>query len=82
MVVGIYYGVTKPKSVKDFLKPFIDELKSVINNGILVNGHQVCVRVRCFICDSPARAFLKGDSIFNSLNVAYSFKINFRCCIF
>ncbi|EAT36978.1 AAEL010985-PA [Aedes aegypti] len=65
MAVGIYYGTSKPKSATEFLTPFIDELLGILETGVIVNGHSVSVRIRCFICDSPARSFIKGVINFN-----------------
>lgn len=65
MAVGIYYGTSKPKSVSEFLNPFVHELLPILQSGLMINGHQVAVRIRCFICDSPARSFIKGVINFN-----------------
>lgn len=60
MAVGIFYGEKKPENVDIYFRPFVNELKHVLNDGLLLNGNRLTVRVRCFICDSPARAFIKG----------------------
>lgn len=60
MIIGIYSGKRKPADVAQFLTPFVEEMEDVYTNGIYVNGHKISVTVRCFICDSPARAFVKG----------------------
>lgn len=60
MIVGIYAGKQKPSSIMAFLTPFADEMEKVCEEGLHVNGHKITVKVRCFICDSPARAFIKG----------------------
>lgn len=65
MAVGIYYGCSKPKSATEFLNPFIDELLSIMESGLVINGYPVTVKIRCFICDSPARSFIKGVINFN-----------------
>lgn len=59
-VVGIYYGKKKPESVNEYLQEFVSELKDILKEGILINCNTLSVRIRCFICDSPARAFIKG----------------------
>lgn len=44
-----------------FLSPFIDEFNEIRGKGgIVVEGRQTEVRIRCFICDTPARAAIKG----------------------
>lgn len=60
MAIGVFYGPTKPSTVGVYLSPFVDEIQPILENGIIVNGHQINVKIRCFICDSPARAFIKG----------------------
>lgn len=60
MAIGIFYGNTKPSKVNEYLSPFVNEIEPILRNGIFINGHKVEIRIRCFICDSPARAFIKG----------------------
>lgn len=60
MVIGVYCGKSKPKDVNQFLTPFVDEMRQVLADGVIINGHKMTVSIRCFICDSPARAFVKG----------------------
>lgn len=36
-----------------------------MDNGIEINGHRLNVKIRCFICDAPARNFIKGTINFN-----------------
>lgn len=60
MTIAIFHGQTKPTSLDDFLNQYVDELIDVLKHGISINGHKIMVKLRCFICDSPARAFLKG----------------------
>lgn len=68
MVLSIWCGKRKPNNLNSFLKPFVDELKQILSNGIIVNGFQIKLLLRAFICDSPARSFIKG-SIFDLLNL-------------
>lgn len=60
MTIAIFYGKTKPTSLDGFLKQLVEELNDVLNNGISINNCRINVKLRSFICDSPARAFLKG----------------------
>lgn len=60
MAIGIFYGHSKPKKVEEFLQPFVDEMIPILNNGVIVNGFRLDVKIRAFICDTPARSFLKG----------------------
>ncbi|XP_021710176.1 uncharacterized protein LOC110679553 [Aedes aegypti] len=68
MIIGIYSGKRKPADIIEFLSPFVDEMEDVYKNGITVNGHKISVSVRCIICDSPARSFVKGVANFNAQN--------------
>lgn len=56
--VGIFCGDKKPP-LNEFLCPFISEIKDLLVNGININNVAYKVKVRAFICDAPARAYLK-----------------------
>lgn len=71
MVIGIYHGKGKPDNMPAFLELFVNELKDVINDGVTLNGHKISVSIRSFICDSPARAFIKGKFSLHILNFFY-----------
>lgn len=58
-VVAIYYGQGKPKSVNEYLKDFLEEYKELNVNGLISCGKRFAVSIRAFVCDAPARAFLK-----------------------
>lgn len=60
MVIGVYHGISKASNLGKYLSPMVTELKSIMENGLTINGHKVTVKLRCFVADSPARAFLKG----------------------
>lgn len=62
MVAGMFYGKTKPSKIEEFLDPFVHEIEPILTDGISINGHRLSVRIRAFICDSPARAFVKGTA--------------------
>ncbi|XP_046435956.1 uncharacterized protein LOC124187812 [Neodiprion fabricii] len=57
--VAIYAGSTKPKRVDEFLDEFIEEMNQLSANGIDINGRLFQVKIQSFICDTPARSFLK-----------------------
>lgn len=92
MVVGIYYGKAKASNLKGYLQPMVDELKSICDEGIDLNGYHITVKIRSFICDSPARAFIKGMYCIHRKNTRdfmrkthASFRLFdffFRCCEF
>ena len=60
--IGLYLGQSKPNSVRSYLEPFVKELKEISEMPFHVNGQefQVDIKKCLFICDTPARAFLKG----------------------
>lgn len=60
MVIAIWCGNGKPSVLNDFLDTFVNELNEIVQNGISVNGFEISVAIRCFICDTPARAYIKG----------------------
>lgn len=60
IVIAIWCGNGKPTVLNDFLDPFVNELNEILENGILINNYQITVSIRCFICDTPARAYIKG----------------------
>lgn len=58
IIIGLYAGSAKP--VKEYLKDFIDYLKSVTKEGLNYKGKHFNIALPdAFICDAPARAFLK-----------------------
>jgi hypothetical protein len=42
-----------------YLKPFLNELKPLEENGIDVNDRHLVVKSIAFICDAPTRSFVK-----------------------
>lgn len=68
MVIGIFYGEKKPENICIYLRKFVNELKSILANGLIINGYHLTIKMRCFICDTPARAFIKGTKNFNAMH--------------
>lgn len=64
LIVGIFCGQTKPSDLKEFLTPFVEEANLILKDGITINGHHITIKIRSIICDSPARAFVKGRKLF------------------
>lgn len=60
MVISVWCGESKPSDLNDFLRPFITELNGLLLNGIIINEKLISIKVRAFICDTPARSFIKG----------------------
>ncbi|KAJ8671239.1 hypothetical protein QAD02_002498 [Eretmocerus hayati] len=57
--VAVFAGKSEPKSADEFLKKFVEELNRLLKNGIEIDGVKFIIKVKFFICDTPARAFLK-----------------------
>lgn len=57
--VGIYCGSSKPDPIALFLEDLINELVVLLENGITHNDVQYQIKIHSFICDAPARAYLK-----------------------
>lgn len=60
MTIAVWCGTTKPNNLNEFLSPLVNEMKDLLANPIEINNHAIIVKIRCFICDTPARAFIKG----------------------
>ena len=58
-VISIYCGKEKPRSNKMYFQKFVYELNSLLSNGVEIDGKNFTINVMCFICDRPARAFVK-----------------------
>ncbi|KAK9687290.1 hypothetical protein QE152_g36557 [Popillia japonica] len=58
-VLGIFCGNAKPKPLSLFLEDFIDELSNLTQNGFDYKRKQYKVQIHSFVCDAPARAYLK-----------------------
>lgn len=61
-VIHCYSGYGHPEDIENYLMEFVDEMESIKYNGVLVSNKKLRkkLKVRCFICDAPARAFLTG----------------------
>lgn len=58
-VVRIYCGSSKPNPLSEFLNEFVTELNQLLTTGFTFNDIQYTIAVHSFICDAPARAFIK-----------------------
>lgn len=60
LVVGIYYGLSKPLDANIYLSLFVKEMKQILSSDFSIDGKLIKIKIRSFICDAPARAFIKG----------------------
>ena len=58
-ILAVWSGESKPSSVQQFLSDFLQEYSMLTNNGVVVRGQKISFTLETFICDAPARAFLK-----------------------
>ena len=56
--VAIFLGVSKPNSVQEYLQSFLDEMLE-LERGFDFKGSKFTISIKSFICDAPARQFLK-----------------------
>ena len=59
-VTGIFCGKEKPGSATEFMSDFVTEATHLLANGLTVDDKKYDVSINSFVCDAPARAFLKG----------------------
>ncbi|XP_055687362.1 uncharacterized protein LOC129792384 [Lutzomyia longipalpis] len=64
-VISVYCGNAKPEDLNEFLLPFVNDLNEILTNGITINSNILQIHIHSFICDSPARSFIKGCVYFN-----------------
>ena len=57
-IVAIFYGESKPE-INHYLEKICSEVKSLLQDGIMVNDKHYRVELRSIIADAPARAYLK-----------------------
>ncbi|XP_077536347.1 uncharacterized protein LOC144148704 [Haemaphysalis longicornis] len=57
-VVGVFFGYEKPDNGNEFLRLFVNDLKTVTTAGIQVGALTIPVRLNALICDAPAKAFI------------------------
>jgi hypothetical protein len=61
VVVAIFYGQHgKPYPAAEFLDDFVQEANHLISNGFFLHSRLVSLSIRSFICDAPARSFIKS----------------------
>jgi len=58
-IVAIYSGDSKPASVGEFLNDFIQEAIVLTTNGIIIGSSIYEFEILAFVCDTPARSYIK-----------------------
>jgi hypothetical protein len=70
-VIGIYCGTKKPGSITDYLQDFMEELPDLLKNGIHSEQIHYSALLECFVCDAPARSFIKNVKSHNGYHGRY-----------
>lgn len=79
MIVAIWCGNSKP-ILSEYFEPLINELKTILN-GVTLNSRHIAIRMGNIICDTPARAFVKGLFIVKHISVYIQIYLEFtRYC--
>ncbi|XP_041774272.1 uncharacterized protein LOC121594719 [Anopheles merus] len=65
MLVAAYSGHTKPSSVEEFLRPLVNDFNIIQRGGLTIGDKTLQFRVRNFIADTPARAFILATTNHN-----------------
>lgn len=58
-VIGIFHGNEKPKDSNTFLNDFVHEAIQLITNNFVYEGFHYSIKIKGFICDTPAKSFIK-----------------------
>ncbi|XP_052093558.1 uncharacterized protein LOC127729725 isoform X1 [Mytilus californianus] len=61
--VALSYGQTKPANL-DFLHDTITDLDNIIQNGLMYSGVNIRIKLRCVVCDAPAKCMVKGIKLY------------------
>lgn len=59
-VIALYFGRGKPPCLEQFLGEFIDEFNDIQENGFEVDGKKFRLSAWNFVCDIPARVYIKN----------------------
>ena len=68
-IVAVYSGSGKPKNCTIYLTRFVKELNVILKSGIEIENRHFRIKIKYFVCDSPARVFLKcivGHTVFHA----------------
>ena len=58
-VFRLFTGNKQSANVEHFLGEFITEINQLLTDGIMIENQHFQIRIKKFICDRPARAFIK-----------------------
>lgn len=55
-----YYGYRKPSCLDFYLKNLVEELNQILRSDIIIKSVKMKAKLMCFICNEPARSFVKN----------------------
>ncbi|XP_045023694.1 uncharacterized protein LOC123468102 [Daphnia magna] len=58
-VISVFVGKGKPPNLEEYLRPFLEELMALQSEDLECMGITYSIEMSSFVCDAPARAFLK-----------------------
>ena len=58
-VIGLFCGDVKPTSLDEYIADIVQEMQSLRENGVRHDGKTYGISIENFICDAPAKAFIK-----------------------
>lgn len=58
-IIAAFYGSSKPDSAQEYMADFVEEVNTLIKNGVRIKNMHYSLRIAGFTCDIPARSFLK-----------------------
>jgi len=56
--VGMFHGMSKPKNVNNFLRPFVNEAQIVLRGVLLNNDFHCKILLNTILCDAPAKSLI------------------------
>lgn len=73
--IAVYSGNSKPKILSDYLQEFITEVNLLQTEGFVLENRTFKIIIKAFVCDTPARSFLKATLGHTGKNCCE------RCCV-
>ncbi|KAF0703757.1 Uncharacterized protein FWK35_00038704, partial [Aphis craccivora] len=58
-IVAVFSGDSKPQNVNNYLKDFVQETITLIQNGLVIGQRHFKIEIVGFSCDTPARSYIK-----------------------
>lgn len=62
LLIGLFCGTSKPNSLTEYLHDLVQELQ-ILKSGFLFKHKTFFVNVVSVVCDTPAQAFIRGQSL-------------------